>query len=572
MSAKARQQESAADSRSTSTSSSILGIQTDSVSSKIGEDVKQMISKVIGLIRLSDKLEQGSSSGNEFEPNASSASSSEPDEFRNVRCDIEYLDEIVAKVISVLRCSTRHYDYLRLYEGQLTTYLQDALRRYEDKRLVECIEDVLIEISDILYNELTFYTIMNESRGSGQQKKEPTAEFQQVTLQDRLKYKRNESTVNHCGSSSTTSSRSSSSDTSSDTETKQPVTFHIGPPVSQLHSITADNCDNQFDAHRHKGIELLKKLNTILIEKVDKLTNFETPVNSGLVSGVAESKFDDLNKLDCNDVDAERRASEVTTTSSSIGIKAMQYLKNLDSNEQRSNVASSCGDREELDIEVGGSERSSEAASSYESDGSAPRKVATRSQGTTTTAASESGLPYKVVDVDDLDEDGSQTVVAAVASTSQDSESGDGGVTLAAGLNVDILDKIIMDSISDDLVGDDTQLPVVVIPVQEDVIGGEKEAQQTVNPVAESQIDQQEVASSELMAVSDEATVLPKNNRTSDSSTSDHFVIIKDDATAIMSNGTSSSSSSAGSNSSSEMEVIDMKKEEAVLSDQSGQV
>ncbi len=480
---------------SQSSSSSIMGLQSESINAKIGDDVKQMISKVISLIRISDKLESGQRENN---TNNDSSDEDEPDS--DVLCDASYLNEIVEKVLSVLRCSSRHYDYLRLYQSQLISYLKDALQRYENKRLIDCIEDILIEISDILYNELTFYTIMSEGvcKRVNQKSDQSGGQFQQVTLQDRFKYKRNESTVNHCGSS--TSNSSSSSDEST---AKKPVTFHMGSqPLS--------NETTQFG--RYKGVELLKRLNSILIEKVDKLTNFDGKFTD---KSQVLAEFDDLNKLDCQNVSDKMNTS-------AIGVKSIGYLK-----ENECSVASSCGDREELDIEVGGSERSSAAASSYDSDSSTKRKDRASSFD------NQQSLPYTVVDVNDLEASQTTEIVAPAESTIVNNEA----ELDKKDFNLDALDKIIMDSISDDLVGDADALPTILPPQEEHQLNEEEKKEEQTSEQVE-------------------------DRNKSESSTSDHFVIIKDDSGSLVMSRNGTSSSSAGSNSSSEMDVIDMKKED----------
>ena len=84
----------------------------------------------------------------------SDASSNVKANYRHAKCDKDYLNEIIDKVIMVLKESNEHYDYLRLYQSQLSSYLREALAKHENKRLVRCMEDILIDISDILYNEL----------------------------------------------------------------------------------------------------------------------------------------------------------------------------------------------------------------------------------------------------------------------------------------------------------------------------------------------------------------------------------------------------------------------------------
>lgn len=126
--------------------------------------MKQLISKIITQIRISPDGSFEESGTEETTPlmstNGGEAATSSSS-LRAAKFDSDYLNEIVDKVLNVLKNTSRHYEYLRMYQGQLTVYLRESLIKYENKRLVDCIEDILIDISDILYNELTFYSIMS---------------------------------------------------------------------------------------------------------------------------------------------------------------------------------------------------------------------------------------------------------------------------------------------------------------------------------------------------------------------------------------------------------------------------
>ena len=49
--------------------------------------------------------------------------------YKYARCDSDYLNEIIDKVLNVLKQSNDHYDYLRLYQNQLSSYLKEALTK-----------------------------------------------------------------------------------------------------------------------------------------------------------------------------------------------------------------------------------------------------------------------------------------------------------------------------------------------------------------------------------------------------------------------------------------------------------
>lgn len=83
---------------------------------------------------------------------------------------LEYLNELINKIISVIRHKKENHDYLRMYQSQLVSYLKEALLKYENFYLNKNLNKILFDISDILFNELTFYSIMNNSNSSFQKK------------------------------------------------------------------------------------------------------------------------------------------------------------------------------------------------------------------------------------------------------------------------------------------------------------------------------------------------------------------------------------------------------------------
>ena len=145
-------------------------------------EVKNLISKIIKMIKLSDGddddcFENDDEDDEEYDEDddiledlesqhssttkSRKSSNNNKNSYKHVKCDMGYLEEIIHKVLNVLKQSNEHGDYLSLYQNQLSSYLKEALSKYEHKSLVKSMEDILIDISDILYNELTFYSIMN---------------------------------------------------------------------------------------------------------------------------------------------------------------------------------------------------------------------------------------------------------------------------------------------------------------------------------------------------------------------------------------------------------------------------
>ena len=218
---------------SNSSGSSIMGVEDESnYKQNIGADVKKLISKIISSVKNSESFDSDEDSSN---------GSKERYESKRALFNSNYLNEIIEKVHQVLSESAKHCDYLNYYSAQLTSYLKEALAKYEKKNLADCMEDVLIDISDILYNELTFYS----------------------TLKERNKIE----------SYSTSSSSMDSS----------------GVEFSDQIEQTEDN----FKKCKYQSVELLKRLNSILNNKFGDLKTMKDRLMDDKLA-VEKSKLEDL--------------------------------------------------------------------------------------------------------------------------------------------------------------------------------------------------------------------------------------------------------------------------------------
>ena len=69
----------------------------------------------------------------------------------------------------VLQLASAHYDgaeeFVRFFHQQLTTVLTEALSKFANLTLRECGEDLLVEISEVLFNELAFFRMMRSFDG-----------------------------------------------------------------------------------------------------------------------------------------------------------------------------------------------------------------------------------------------------------------------------------------------------------------------------------------------------------------------------------------------------------------------
>ncbi len=53
-------------------------------------------------------------------------------------------------------------EFGRSFHRQLESVLKDSLSKFEGRSLKECGEDILIDISEILFNELAFFRLMQD--------------------------------------------------------------------------------------------------------------------------------------------------------------------------------------------------------------------------------------------------------------------------------------------------------------------------------------------------------------------------------------------------------------------------
>ncbi|CAF0749445.1 unnamed protein product [Brachionus calyciflorus] len=383
-----------------SSGSSILGVDENYAQDQenIGSEVKKFISQIISSIKTSENFDFDDDERS-VSSNSNSESSSSKN-FKNAYFDLDYLNEIIEKVLSVLRQSEKHSNYIKFYESQLNSYLREALRKYDGKFLVDCMEDILIEISDILYNELTFYSTLSKA-----------------------KIKKNTSEVWSNAKNFSRSSTSTSSSSCTNISSKM------------------DKTEDNFKKCKYQSIELLKRLSDILNSKFGNLKS----MNDYLMD---EQLAQERNKLESLQYDLKKEFENVSllTNCDNYGPSSIKYLKNSEVD------SSCCGDDENFQDDI---------------------------------EAKENELPYKIIDINELKNDDKNEITIDDIPVEMSVEKKENSK-----LMLDGLDKIIMDSISDNLVGDPNELGNLLITNAHQNSGNEE------------------------------------NHLKSDSSNSDHFVII----------------------------------------------
>jgi hypothetical protein len=561
--------------KDSSSGSSILGIQEPIKQSptsqeagrdaKINDEVKELISKIIKLIKFADNYadvedelvdeQEESSWGLKAKKRANLKNNDDDDEgndsdclsssYEYARCDSDYLNEIIDKVMIVLKSSSKHYEYLRLYQNQLTSYLKEALQKYENKRLISVMEDILIDISEILVNELTFYSIMNRKNlfnaANNEKRKDLklTANLrssQSSLSSEKFEGSKNEPNLNIIKSLSRKKQSKLSDDEAKKEESDymQSIFKRTSSMSTNQSSTTTDSTFNgdeepndlgkvyYFDDSELKskldnieakinrtknaqmGIELLSKLKTLFKDRFDCDIDYKDILNADDRDGL---KFDDI-------VVTKPSASEAQ--SNGFVIKSIKYLNNND-------VPSSfCGDDDDDDDD-----------DDEDSEDSDDENVDTTTIEKEKESISDSEYPYKVIDASSLtlepesndkqeakSEDDLQEKLTLNEIQISDNQS------IINQIDLTPLDKIIMDTISDDLVGNADELPAI----------------STISNPAES-----------LSYKSNTDEENESRSQKSESSTSDNYVIIS-------------------SSTSSDHEVVEIKKDEIPNENEGGDV
>ncbi|KAL4640552.1 pericentriolar material 1 protein isoform X1 [Arapaima gigas] len=87
-------------------------------------------------------------------------------------CSPQLLSSIRRMVLELTQHDDDSKEFVRFFHRQLGGILQDSLSRFAGRTLKECGEDLLVEISEILFNELAFFRLMQDldAGGAGRQR------------------------------------------------------------------------------------------------------------------------------------------------------------------------------------------------------------------------------------------------------------------------------------------------------------------------------------------------------------------------------------------------------------------
>ncbi|KAH9492368.1 hypothetical protein Btru_026373 [Bulinus truncatus] len=91
-------------------------------------------------------------------------------------CSTQLLAYIKRLVLS-LTSQVGNQEFAKFFQRQLSSILQDTLQKYHGRKMRECGEDLLVEISDVLFNELAFFRLMQDLEDSNSADKLRTSDW-----------------------------------------------------------------------------------------------------------------------------------------------------------------------------------------------------------------------------------------------------------------------------------------------------------------------------------------------------------------------------------------------------------
>nr|XP_020476413.1 pericentriolar material 1 protein isoform X2 [Monopterus albus] len=77
-------------------------------------------------------------------------------------CSLQLLTSVRRLVLTLTQQNDESKEFVRFFHRQLGGILQDSLSKFVGRTLKDCGEDLLVEISEILFNELAFFKLMQD--------------------------------------------------------------------------------------------------------------------------------------------------------------------------------------------------------------------------------------------------------------------------------------------------------------------------------------------------------------------------------------------------------------------------
>ncbi|XP_075052653.1 pericentriolar material 1 protein isoform X2 [Mixophyes fleayi] len=77
-------------------------------------------------------------------------------------CSSHLLTSIRRMVLTLTQQNDESKEFVKFFHKQLGSILQDSLAKFSNRKLKDCGEDLLVEISEVLFNELAFFRLMQD--------------------------------------------------------------------------------------------------------------------------------------------------------------------------------------------------------------------------------------------------------------------------------------------------------------------------------------------------------------------------------------------------------------------------
>ncbi|XP_038647012.1 pericentriolar material 1 protein isoform X3 [Scyliorhinus canicula] len=117
-------------------------------------------------------------------------------------CSPQLLTTIGCMVLALTQQNDESKEFVKFFHEQLGAILQDSLAKFAGRKLKECGEDLLVEISEILFNELAFFRLMQDLDNSSvaakqrcKRLKEVASFKQRYTTEEKQHFKENGSSA-----------------------------------------------------------------------------------------------------------------------------------------------------------------------------------------------------------------------------------------------------------------------------------------------------------------------------------------------------------------------------------------
>ncbi|XP_032042156.1 pericentriolar material 1 protein isoform X7 [Aythya fuligula] len=159
-------------------------------------------------------------------------------------CSSQLLTSVRRMVLTLTQQNDESKEFVKFFHKQLGSILQDSLAKFAGRKLKDCGEDLLVEISEVLFNELAFFKLMQDLDSNSisvkqrcKRKIETTEEIQSYAKEDKDEtetVKPAESSEMYDGNEVPESIKSDASDQEEDEESESaPVAISLSKAETQ---------------------------------------------------------------------------------------------------------------------------------------------------------------------------------------------------------------------------------------------------------------------------------------------------------------------------------------------------